>query len=133
MTTFPAARHISVSINVPPGVVYDFVADPRNLPRWAAGLSGSIEAVDGEWLAESPLGRVKVQFAEGNAFGVLDHDVTLESGVTVHNPMRVLANNDGSEVVFTLFRRPEMDGDAFEADAHAVARDLQALRRLLEG
>ena len=34
--------------------------------------------------------------------GVLDHDVTLPSGETVHNPMRVIPDGDGCEVVFTL-------------------------------
>ena len=35
--------------------------------------------------------------------GVPDHDV-LESGVTVHNPIRVVPNGSGSTVIFTLMR-----------------------------
>ena len=35
------------------------------------------------------------------AFGVLDHEVTLPSGVTVLNPLRVVPDGDGCEVVFT--------------------------------
>ncbi len=84
-------------------------------------------------MARSALGTVKVRFVEPNAFGVLDHDVTLESGLTVHNPMRVVPRDGGgSEVIFTLFRR-QGDSDAeFEADARAVERDLRALKELLE-
>jgi hypothetical protein len=68
-----------------------------------------------------------------DAFGVLDHDVTLESGVTVHNPMRVVARDGGgSEVIFTLFRRKDVTDAEFEADARAVERDLRALKELLE-
>jgi hypothetical protein len=78
------------------------------------------------------MGKVKVRFADRNAFGVLDHDVTLESGVTIHNPMRVLSNAGGSEVVFSLFRRPGITDAEFESDASAVARDLSALKALLE-
>lgn len=132
MKTFPAVRHISVSIESSPEDVYAFAAQPGNLPRWARGLSGSIENVNGEWIAESPIGKVKVQFAERNTFGVLDHDVTLQSGVSVHNPLRVVANRDGSELVFTLFRRPDVSAEDFAADARAVERDLAALKRLLE-
>jgi hypothetical protein len=51
------------------------------------------------------MGRVKVKFAEKNQLGVLDHDVTLPSGVKFYNPMRALPNNDGSELVFTLYSR----------------------------
>lgn len=126
-------RHIRVSVERPPADVYAFAADPRNLPRWAKGLSGSIEERGGEWVAESPLGTVTVRFAPPNPFGVLDHDVVLESGATFHNPMRVLPNGDGSEVVFTLFRQAGMSDAQFEADASAVERDLRELKGLLEG
>ncbi len=132
MRTFPAVRHISVSIDRPPAEVYAFAANPENLPRWAEGLSGSIENVSGEWIADSPMGKVRVRFVKRNELGVLDHDVILESGESVHNPMRVVANGDGSELVFTLFRRPETSDEAFAADASAVERDLAALKRLLE-
>lgn len=132
MKTFPAVRHFSVSIERSPADVYAFAADPGNLPRWAKGLSGSIAEVNGEWMADSPMGKVKIRFAPRNDLGVLDHDVTLESGETFHNPMRVVANGEGSEVVFTLYRRPEMTDQDFAADARAIEEDLGALKRLLE-
>lgn len=126
--------HLSVYIDLPPGKVYDFASDPRNLPRWAAGLARSEVKKEGDlWTMESPLGRVKVRFAERNAFGVLDHDVTLESGVTVHNPMRVLPQGRGSEFTFTLIRQPGTPDDQFRADKAAVEKDLSALKDLLEG
>ena len=134
MELFPAVRHVSISIARPPREVYAFAANPANLPRWAAGLSsGRVEEVHGEWIASSPMGKVRIRFADPNALGVLDHDVTLESGVTVHNPVRVVRNGEGSEVVFTVFRRPGMTDAELEADAAAVARDLATLRRILEG
>ena len=80
------AKHISVSINRSAAQVYEFASNPENLPKWAAGLSGSIKKVNEDWIAESPMGRVKVKFAEKNKFGVLDHDVTLPSGVKVLTP-----------------------------------------------
>lgn len=78
------------------------------------------------------MGPVVISFARRNEFGVVDHDVTLPSGETVYNPMRVIPDGDNSEVVFTLRRAPEMTDDDFKRDAAAVAADLQALKRLLE-
>ena len=128
-----SVRHVSVAIDRAPGDVYAFASKPENLPRWARGLARSIEHVDGEWRAKSPLGTVRVRFVAPNAFGVLDHDVILESGVSVHNPMRVVARDAGrSEVIFTLFRRDGISDAEFEADAGAVAKDLRALKELLE-
>lgn len=126
-------RYVSIAIDVPPSEVYAFASEPRNLPRWASGLSdGSIQQVDGEWVATAPMGEVRIRFAGLNVFGVLDHDVTLETGATVHNPMRVVPNGAGSEVVFTLFQLPGVSDEAFETDANIVANDLLALKRLLE-
>ena len=127
------SRHISVSINQPADQVYEFASNPENLPKWAAGLSGSIKNVNGDWIAESPMGKVKIEFAAKNNFGILDHDVTLPSGEKVYNPMRVLPNNDGSELIFTLYRRPDMTDQMFAEDAEAVAKDLEKLKTLLEG
>jgi len=126
------ARHISVSINRSAVQVYEFTSNPENLPKWAEGLSGSIKKVNEDWIAEAPMGSVKVKFAETNQFGVLDHEVTLPSGVKMYNPMRVFPNNDGSELVFTLYRRPDVSDQEFAEDAKSVEKDLAKLKTLLE-
>ena len=125
-------RHVSVSIDRSPAEVYEFAADPENIPRWAKGLAGSVTRTGEVWVATSPMGRIVIAFAERNALGVLDHDVTLESGETIHNPMRVLPNAGGSEVVFSLFRRPGVGDAELETDASTVTRDLRALKAALE-
>jgi hypothetical protein len=127
-------RHVSVSIARRPDAVYQFTAQPENMPRWAAGLGQSFhDRGDGTWVAEGgPVGSATVRFVERNPFGVLDHDVTVPSGETVHNPIRVIPNGDGSEVVFTLFRRPGVSAAQFAKDANTVEQDLRTLKRLLE-
>jgi len=124
--------HISVSINRPPNDVYAFVSNPENLPKWATGLGGSIKNVLGEWIADAPMGQVKVKFADENQFGIVDHEIVLESGIKVYNPMRVIANGEGSEVFFTLIRQPEMSDEKFAQDAKWVEKDLEILKGLLE-
>jgi hypothetical protein len=90
-------EHICIFIHRRPADVYAFASNPENLPRWAAGLASSEVKRDGDmWLADSPFGKVRIKFTEPNPFGVLDHDVELESGVVVHNPMRVVPNGYGS-------------------------------------
>jgi hypothetical protein len=128
-------RHVSVSINRPPDVVYQFAAAPENLPRWAIGLGKSFRPRgDGSWVAEGgPVGTATVRFVERNRLGVLDHDVTVQTGETIHNPIRVIPNGTGSEVVFTLFRRPGVSAAQFAQDAKAVEKDLGTLKGLLEG
>jgi hypothetical protein len=127
-----ASHHICVSINCSANKVYAFASNPENLPHWAAGLSGSIKNIDGDWIAESPMGSVKVKFADKNKFGVLDHEVTLPSGEKFYNPMRVFPNHDGCEVIFTLYRRPGTSEQMFAEDAQAVTKDLKKLKVLAE-
>ncbi|WP_426750325.1 SRPBCC family protein [Myxococcus sp. Y35] len=130
MTT--ESMHLSIFIHRPCADVYTYARDPRNLPAWANGLSSAIREVDGRWVADSPMGQVTVQFAPANDLGVLDHDVTLPSGETVYNPVRVIPDGEHSEVVFTLRRREGMSSEAFRQDAEAVAADLARLKQLLE-
>ncbi len=126
-------HHISVYIERLPSDVYEFASNPRNLPRWAAGLASSEVKRDGDWwAAEAPFGKVKIRFAERNRLGVMDHDVELDSGVVVRNPLRVVPNGDGSEVIFSLIRQTGMSDEQFSEDRRAVEKDLETLKQLLE-
>lgn len=132
MPAFRSVRHVSVTIDRTPKEVYEFAARPENLPRWARGLSSGIRRVDAEWVADSPMGAVKVRFAPRNGLGVLDHEVVVPSGETVYNPMRVVANGTAAELTFSVFQRPDMTDQQFAEDVQAVERDLAALKLLLE-
>ena len=125
--------HVSTTIDWPADEVYAYASDPRNLSKWAAGLAHQeVQLVDGVWVVDSPMGRVTVAFAPPNAFGILDHEVTLPSGEVVSNPMRVIPNGDGCDVVFTVRRRDGMSSKEFTDDTQAVAADLSTLRDLMQ-
>lgn len=127
------SRTLSVTINFSAQAVYDFAATPENLPLWASGLGKSFKQVDGEWIAETAEGTVKVRFSARNSYGVLDHWVSPAPDVEIYIPMRVVPNGSGCELLFTLFHLPGMSDAQFAADADWVMRDLTALKNLLEG
>ncbi|MFC6705163.1 SRPBCC family protein [Flexivirga alba] len=127
-----ASRHLSQVIHVDPDVVYAFASDVHNLPQWAAGLANSSVAIhDDHLVVDSPMGGVTVRFVAVNDFGVLDHDVTLPSGTTVNNPVRVIAHPDGAEVIFTV-RQIELTDEGFERDLQTVGEDLARLKACVE-
>jgi hypothetical protein len=126
------SRHVSELIDRPAADVYEYASNPANLPHWAPGLGSSVEKVDGKWFVETESGRVGVAFAERNKYGVLDHDVTLPSGEVIYNPMRVVPNGDGCEVVFSVRRLPDMSDEDFARDAGLVQADLTRLKHVLE-
>lgn len=132
MATMHQSRNLSVSINRDARDVYNFISVPENFRLWASGLGKALKNVNGEWVAETPEGPVKVRFSERNELGVLDHWVSPKSGLQIYIPMRVIPNGSGSELIFTLFRLSDMSDEKFAADAEWVMRDLSSLKNLLE-
>jgi hypothetical protein len=130
--TFPATQ-ISISINRSPTDVYAFTSKPENLPMWAAGLSNNVIIKVGDlWETDSPMGKVKINFAPPNEFGVMDHDVILPNGEVNHNPFRVFKNDKGSEILFTIYRLPRMTDLEYHRDVQMVESDLKKLKAILE-
>ena len=126
------AIHISQSIACTPDKVSAYAGAPENLPNWALGVSAGIRNEDGKWITDSPMGSVEIRFTGPIESGVLDHEVILPDGTTFHNPLRVLKNGDGSEVVLTLYRLPGMTDQDVERDSSLIKDDLLRLRDLLE-
>ncbi len=126
------AEVVAVPVAVGRSAVYEFASRMENLPRWASGLSSGIRRRGDHWIAQSPMGEVQVRMASSNPFGVLDHDVTLPDGTTVHNAFRVTPAGEGSLLTFTVLRMPGTSKEAFDRDVAHVRKDLQALRMLLE-
>ena len=133
MTDTPRqARTVSVTIARPPKDVYDYLADPANIPDWA--FFTSIEpAGDDRWTVTGPGGETAVMtFAPANGFGVVDQNVEVAPGDWVHVPLRVVPNGPGSEVLFTSFRQPHYSDDDYDADVALVRTDLARLKEILE-
>lgn len=124
-------RTVSVSIKRHPDEVYAYLADPANVACWSLFIREPKK--DGEeWIAQTPEGAVRIRFTPRNDFRVLDHDVTVSSGSKIHVPMRVLPNSDdGSEVIFTVFRLPGMSAQQYEDDVKMVLSDLVSLKHVL--
>lgn len=110
-----------------------FIADVTQLPRWAGGLCKSVRLQGDQWRIDTGQGEASFRFTGNPAEGVLDHMVTLEGGVEVFIPLRVVPNEAGSEVLFTLFRLPAMTDERWQQDQAAVHADLQQLKEVLEG
>ncbi|WP_437193307.1 SRPBCC family protein [Planctomicrobium sp. SH527] len=127
------SRTISCSINRPAPEVYYFASNPENLPQWIKSFCLSVRRCEDNWEMETPSGWIGIRFVPDNEFGVLDHTVTLPDGQSILNPMRVVTNGEGSEVMFTLFQLPGMSGEQFTKDASMVEADLLTLKCVLEG
>jgi len=132
LTAIWKAKHITVSIECKPEEIYHFVRTPENSPKWLASFCLSVHVDADGWIIETEEGPMRFQFCERNEYGVLDHVVTLATGQQILNPMRVIPNGTGSEVLFTLYKRPEQTEEQFLQDASNVENDLHLLKQVLE-
>jgi hypothetical protein len=132
MSQLMKSKTLSVSIAASPSAVYEFASNPENMPKWARGFAKAVTPAKDGWVVETAEGSVVLRFVERNAFGVLDHRVSLPQGLEINNPMRVVANGSGSELLFTLFQTDNQSDKEFADDAELVKNDLQTLKRVLE-
>jgi hypothetical protein len=126
-------KNISVSINKPVYKVYQFASNPANLPVWVEFIKSVHRETGDVWIAETELENIKIEFVPENEYGVIDHMVTLPGNSAVNNPLRVIRNGTGSELVFTLFWMPGRTEEEFNQDAKSVESDLNKLKLILEG
>ena len=125
-----ATRIVSQPVAAPAADVYDYACRMENMPHWAAGLVTNVGQADGQWFTDTPGGRIRISMAPRNAFGVLDHDVTMPDGLTTHNAMRVTPVRDASLLSFVVLRPPEASDADFERDCALVQQDLATLGEL---
>jgi catechol 2,3-dioxygenase-like lactoylglutathione lyase family enzyme/uncharacterized protein YndB with AHSA1/START domain len=124
-------RILDIGIDAPAERVYAFVAEPRNMPRWAPNFGHTIAPEGDHWVMHTAEGPVPVRFAPPNELGVLDHWVRLPVG-ELHNPMRVVPNGAGSVLTFTLFRQDGWTDAQLDEDAALVSADLAKLKAMIE-
>jgi hypothetical protein len=112
-------------------MVFDFLADPENLPKWAVGFCRSIRRDGDRWLVRTAQGELGVRYVTDRAFGVIDFYISPAPGVEAAAYSRLLPNGDGAEYVFTQFQGPAVPGPVFAGQVAALTEELHILQRLI--
>lgn len=122
----------TITIEAQPADVFAVVAEPSALPRWAIGFAKSVAETDDGWTAELASGaRVPIRYVTNPELGVVDFHMEPAPGVEAVAHARILANGDGTEVVFTQFQGDQLD-EVFDAQVEAVKHELVVLKALAE-
>jgi len=126
------AEAVHVSILAPPRRVVDFLADVNNWKTWAPWVRAVDKSSARDWTLDTDAGAMKLRFVEPNSLGVLDHTVTLASGVSIYNSMRVSANSTGSELLMIVLHTPPASNEQFAQDVQAVRDDFARIKKVIE-
>src|SRR5262249_36671601 len=122
----------SVSIDARPEHVFDFVANPENLPRWAVGFARSITRVGDDWVVETANGPVSIHYVTDPGLGVVDFHFSPAPGVDLAAYSRVGPNGDGAEYQFPELQPPGLSDEAFAGQIEALGEELVVLRSIFK-
>ncbi len=91
----------SIAINAKPARVFEFLAEPSNVPKWAKGFS----EVNGETaLMETSNGKMKIGMRMDchPAHGTIDTIMTMPDGSIGKAFSRVIENDEGKSSIFSF-------------------------------
>jgi hypothetical protein len=120
----------TISIAGSPRDVLDFVADPRNLPRWAPNFARAVHPSGEDWLVDQDGAQVRISVRVSRDAGTVD--LLAATDHTRGAFTRVLPNVNGSEYSFTLFFVSGVDETAIARQMAVVEAELKAVRALCE-
>lgn len=121
----------SISIAAPCDPVFEFVAEARNIPRWAPAFAAAIRPDGERWIVTAPSGgELPIVVVANHAAGTVDILAAADrrSGAFA----RILPNWTGSEMLFTLLFPPDASETAVASQMAVVDEELTAVRRFVE-
>ena len=120
----------SISIAAPPAAVFDYVADPRNLPEWAPAFADSVRPDGAEWLVTSGGSELRIAVRASAEHGTVDLLRAQDRRKGAFT--RVLPSGEGSAYLFTLLFDDGADEAAVAGQMATVERELEAVRARVE-
>lgn len=130
------SRTLTVTIDAPFDLVVADLADPCSHPEWAteffAGPAVRVSDTEADVTVPMMGGPVRLRVDADPGRGVVDLHLTPAGGPGGPAlPVRVVANGDGADVLWTLTRFPGMPDAVWGAGLAAMERELAALGRRL--
>lgn len=129
------SRVMTVPFNRSYEEVYGFLSKPENFVLWGGAVPDTrMDHLSGtDYLVDLPRGRLVMRFSPRNDYGVLDYEV-FPQGMTNGpvTPVRLHANGEGCEMVFTWFQRIGVSDEQFESDAEWAHSDLLRMKAYIE-
>jgi hypothetical protein len=129
---------IATTIDAPFKDVTADLADPTTHPLWATEFfsAPATEVGDGIFRTEAPRlgGPTRIRVEADQETGVIDLYLAPEGAeFGPPLPIRVVANGDGVDVLFTLARFPGVSDEDWSAGLDSMRRELEQLRARHEG
>jgi hypothetical protein len=120
----------TIRLDVAVDRAFEFIADPGNLPRWAAGFARSVTIGVESCIVHTANGDVRLELVTNREAGLIDFHMQPAGGPKVIAYSRVIPIGEGSEFIFTQVQPAGMPDDVFAGQIHALTEELQILRAI---
>lgn len=124
----------TLSLTIPRNWVdlYETIRKPELFPQWVSALNQAELEPDGtNWKTKETKETIKIRFTEHNVLGVLDFWIDPGFGNEVYFPLRIVANEEGAEVIITHYRQPLTSDEKFAEELEQIKQDLDKLLHLM--
>ncbi|WP_157582211.1 hypothetical protein [Phycicoccus sp. Soil803] len=125
----------AVTVRRPLSVVTALLADPTRYSEWAIDyFTSPVVMIDESTYRVSTVpGERRFRVDTDLDRGTFDlYLAPIDGPYSYPLPIRVLANGEGADVVFTVTREPELSDDDWRSSLLSLENELNALKRLLE-
>lgn len=123
----------SITIDVPPHVVLDYMQQIEKLPTWAIHFVPQVRQDGERWLIVRGTRETELRLATSAEFGVVDFVSYPHLDKTSVGHSRTVPNGTGSEYMFTIFQPLTLSDEDFQQRIEGMAEELVLLKRLVEG
>ena len=115
----------------PRDIVFDFLSNFENMPKWSTQFVKSIKIINGKKIAQTPFGEVFVRIDSDKKSGVID--IFAGPSELQMNPafMRVISLCENScGVTFTFFQWPETTDQIWEMFCDWIKIEVGNIKKL---
>ncbi len=122
-------RTVTAVLDAPKEVVFEYLSQVENLPKWATDFARELKYVEGKAKVVNGLGEFYFRIKADPATGVIDMYAGPTEDELALFPTRVVPLGDErSAYSFTMFKAPGMPDDLFESQYESLRREFDNIR-----
>lgn len=118
----------SIAINAPYDIVFDYIANYDNIPKWSIGFIKKLDKTEKGYVATTPVGKMSFVIASDRKSGVVD---LVLNGKPL--PTRIVSLGPETLYLFTLILPPDIPDSEFSNGVNGLKEELSLLKQKVEG